>query len=162
MDKYKFAEISTRPFPSILDVENPWIFGKTGVVINVSEHEDQRVINIYKKKKINYYHFPLNEESENMGWENILKAVSVLLNCVHNQIPAIVHCIGGNNRSPLIVECLYFVLYQEHLPDEYKGCFNHLFYNLSNGHIPFILKEVEHLLSQLSNAITQDSFTELM
>ena len=53
MDKYKFAEISTRPFPSILDVENPWIFGKTGVVINVSEHEDQRVINIYKKKKIN-------------------------------------------------------------------------------------------------------------
>lgn len=68
MDKYKFAEISTRPFPSILDVENPWIFGKTGVVINVSEHEDQRVINIYKKKKINYYHFPLNEESENMGW----------------------------------------------------------------------------------------------
>ena len=107
MDKYKFAEISTRPFPSILDVENPWIFGKTGVVINVSEHEDQRVINIYKKKKINYYHFPLNEESENMGWENILKAVSVLLNCVQNQIPAIVHCIGGNNRSPLIVECLY-------------------------------------------------------
>lgn len=55
-----------------------------------------------------------------MGWENILKAVSVLLNCVQNQIPAIVHCIGGNNRSPLIVECLYFVLYQEHLPDEYK------------------------------------------
>lgn len=110
-----------------------------------------------KNKEQNKTFLPFN--FQNIGRQLVQYAAS---NCVQNQIPAIVHCIGGNNRSPLIVECLYFVLYQEHLPDEYKGCFNHLFYNLSNGHIPFILKEVEHSLSQLSNAITQDSFTELM
>ena len=84
-----------------------------------------------------------------MGWGNILKAVKVLLDNIKNQIPTIVHCIGGNNRSPLVVEAAYFALTGQHLQDEYQGFPNHLIYNMEKGYLPFSLIEIEMKLQHL-------------
>lgn len=39
MKTYDFASLQARPFPTVADLKNPYIFGKTAVVINVSEKE---------------------------------------------------------------------------------------------------------------------------
>ncbi len=48
----------------------------------------------------------------------------------------VVHCDFGNNRSRSFVEAFYYLLNNEHFPDEYKGAFNHLVYNCSIKHLP--------------------------
>ena len=53
-----------------------------------------------------------------------------------NDEKAIVHCTCGNNRSRTVVEAFHFAKTGTHLPDEYNGEFNHLLYNVNNGHLP--------------------------
>ncbi|MCH5238029.1 MAG: dual specificity protein phosphatase family protein [Muribaculaceae bacterium] len=115
MKVYQFAPIKTRSFPTIQELNNPYIFKGTKCVINVSERENAELIKLYQDNSIAYHHFPLKENVEDMGWENILKAVKVLLDNIKNQIPTIVHCIGGNNRSPLVVEAAHYVLTGLHI-----------------------------------------------
>ena len=148
MKQYSFSNIKARPFPTINDINNPWIFGKVKCVINVSEH----ISNFekeYAERGISYFHFPLKENVDDMGWENILSAVKVLIENVKNDIPTIVHCIGGNNRSRSVVEAAYFALNHEHLQDEYKGFVNHLVCNAENQFLPYTLEEIEQQLSAL-------------
>ena len=70
---------------------------------------------------------------------------------MRKDIPTIVHCIGGNNRSPLVVECAFYALYGYHLVDEYKGAKNHLLYNVEQGNLPFTLQEIERALKSLTS-----------
>lgn len=150
MRKYDFANITVRPFPTVSDVSNPYIFGGIKSVINVSEKEDVRLLNYYKANSITYYHLPIKECVPNMGWSNILKCAKIIIDNVRNDIPTIVHCIGGNNRSPLVVECSFYALYGHHLIDEYKGSKNHLQYNVEQGYLPLTLQEIEHELNSLT------------
>ena len=129
MRDYKFAPVKTRPFPTMADVRHPYIFGGVGCVINVSEREDEAVKSLYRSLSICYHHFPTKEECTEMSWANVKAATKVLLHCIANHTPTIVHCIGGNNRSPMIVECAYYALHGTHLSDEYRGEHNHLIYN---------------------------------
>lgn len=52
MKKYDFANVIVRPFPTISDVSNPYIFGGIKSVINVSEKEDARILAYYKTHSI--------------------------------------------------------------------------------------------------------------
>lgn len=150
MRKYDFANITARPFPTVSDVSNPYIFGGIKSVINVSEKEDVRLSDYYKAHSITYHHLPIKEGVSNMGWSNILKCAKIIIDNVRNDIPTIVHCVGGNNRSRLVVECAFFALYGSHLTDEYNGAINHLQYNVEQGYLPLTLQEIESELKSLN------------
>ena len=80
MKAYKFAKITVRPYPNMCDVNNKWIFTpEIGVVINVSQKYKAEIVEAVKQKGVEYYHFPLDEEVPDIGWENIKKAVKTLM-----------------------------------------------------------------------------------
>lgn len=149
MRKYDFANITVRPFPTISDLSNPYIFGGIKSVINVSEKRNIFITDYYKAHSIEYHHLPLKECVSDMGWLNILKCTEIIIDNVRKDIPTIVHCIGGNNRSPLVVECAFYALYGYHLIDEYKGAKNHLLYNVEQGYLPASIQEIENKLLML-------------
>ncbi|MBQ3535891.1 MAG: dual specificity protein phosphatase family protein [Alistipes sp.] len=150
MKIYKFSKISARCFPTIADINNPWIFQEDiGLVINVSQHTNDDIANILKLKGIKYLHFPLEEEVNDIGWENIKQAIVELLQFDKTGNRIIVHCDFGQHRSRLVIEAFYFAKFGEHFSDEYKGCFNHLIYNCTNNHLPN-LDVVENTLLSLS------------
>ena len=75
---YPFAKISARNFPTPADLRNPWIFSKdVAVVICVSQKYDEVLAEILKHRGVEYHYLPLNEEVDDIGWENIKKAVSI-------------------------------------------------------------------------------------
>ena len=153
MRKYDFANITVRPFPTISDVLNPYIFGEIKSVINVSEKEDLNLISYFKTHSMTYHYFPLKECAPDMGWRSIMKCAETIIDNVRKDIPTIVHCIGGNNRSPLVVECAFYALYGYHLSDEYNGAKNHLLYNVEQGNLPLTLHEIERELESLTSKI---------
>lgn len=146
-----FSLVKTRAFPTIADVRNPYIFGKVKSVINVSEKEDAIVKELYAQLGICYHHFPTKEETYDMNWENIKAATKILLQNINNNIPTIVHCIGGNNRSPMIVECAYYALNGIHLENEYKKQKNHLIYN--SKYLGKSLSQIEQELEAITNSL---------
>lgn len=82
-----------------------------------------------------------------------MRCALTIIDNVREDIPTIVHCIGGNNRSPLVVECAFYALYGYHLIDEYKGAKNHLMYNVEQGYLPLTLHEIERELRSLTSKI---------
>ena len=148
MKDYAFAKVKTRPFPTKADVRHPYIFGGIRSVINVSEREDEEVKLLYHSLGISYHHFPTKEECKEMNWNNIKAAAKVLINNINADIPTIVHCIGGNNRSPMIVECAYYALHGSHLADEYRTQLNHLIYN--SRFLGLSIKDMERELKQMT------------
>lgn len=154
MKKYDFANVIVRPFPTILDVSNPYIFGGIKSVINVSEKEDARILAYYKTHSVTYHHLPIKECVSDMGWSNITKCSEIIVDNVRSDIPTIVHCIGGNNRSPLVVECAFYALYGYHLIDEYKRAKNHLLYNVEQGYLPASIQEIEKKIINANRQMT--------
>lgn len=143
MKAYKFAKITVRPYPNMCDVNNKWIFTpEIGVVINVSQKYKAEIVEAIKQKGIEYYHFPLDEEVPDIGWENIKKAVKTLMKYDNTDKHILVHCDGGNHRSRLVVEAFYYAKTGTHFADEYKGYENHLIYDCSSGYL-LPLEEVE-------------------
>lgn len=149
MKKYNFANITVRPYPNLCDVNNKWIFTpETAVVVNVSQKYKPDIVDAIKRNGIEYYHFPLDEEVPDIGWENVLNAVKVLFKYDKTGKHIIVHCDGGNHRSRLVVETFHFAKLGYHFSDEYKGYENHLIYDCSTGHLPS-LNEVEDVLKSI-------------
>lgn len=149
MKAYKFAKITVRPYPNICDVNNKWIFTpEVEAVLNVSQKYKAEIVDAIKQKGIEYYHFPLDEEVPDIGWENIKKAIKILFECEEQGKHILVHCDGGNHRSRLVVEAFHFAKTGTHLADEYKGFDNHLIYDCRSGFLP-PLEEVEEELKQM-------------
>ena len=152
MKLYKFAKISARCFPNMTDLNNPWIFPKdVAVVVNVSQRFDEHIANELVKRGAEYFHFPLDEEVDDIGWENIKKAVVIILQADKEDKRVVVHCDFGVHRSRLVVEAFHFAKYGEHLIDEYKGFANHLLYNCMSHHLPelsYIEKELQKLIEK--------------
>jgi hypothetical protein len=148
MRDYTFAKVKTRPFPTKVDVKHPYIFGGIRSVINVSEKEDKDIVSLYHTLGISYHHFPTKEDCAEMNWANIKAAAKQLLYNIAHDTPTIVHCIGGNNRSPMIVECAYFALHGVHLADEYRAQPNHLIYN--SRFLGLSIEDMERELKQLT------------
>ena len=152
MKKYDFANIIVRPYPNMCDVNNKWIFTpQIGVVVNVSQKYKAEIVDAIKQKGIIYFHYPLEEEVVDIGWENVQKAVRTVMLYDNVGKHILVHCDGGNHRSRLVVEAFYFVKFGKHLIDEYKGYENHLIYDCSAGYLP-PLNVVEDVLKQLVNS----------
>ena len=146
MKAYKFANITVRPYPNMCDVNNKWIFTpEIGVVINVSQKYKAEIVDAIKQKGIEYYHFPLEEEVPDIGWENIKKAVKTLMHYDNTDKHILVHCDGGNHRSRLVVEAFHYAKLGTHFIDEYKGYDNHLIYDCKSGYL-LPLEEVEQAL----------------
>lgn len=144
MKQYEFADIQARRYPSIKEINDPNIYGRVGVVINVSKKaypdDIKQAFNQYKN--IRLYHFPLTEKGNDMGLESILQCVRILEEADKVGIPAVVHCGIGSNRSHLVVECYHYRKMGFQLKDRYKSCYNRLTYNCSIGLLPPIT-EVE-------------------
>ena len=150
MRYYKFAPISARCFPTIADLNNPWIFPPdVEVVVNVSQKIDKQIAREIENRGMRYYCFPICEEVNDIGWESIKAAVSLLLQYDAENKRMIVHCDFGQHRSRLVVEAFYFAKMGKHLIDEYKGCDNHLIYNCRSRYLP-ALKDVEQQLIKLN------------
>ena len=149
MKTYDFAKLQARWFPTTVEVNNQYIYGNVEYVINVSTKEyPEEVADAMKKCRIKSYHFPLVETGNDMGLDNILKAVKVLMEANREGAAAVVHCDWGNNRSRVVAECFHYVKTGTHFIDEYKGEMNHLAWNCEQGHLPE-LKEMEQILKQL-------------
>ena len=145
----KFAKITVRPYPNMCDVNNKWIFTpEIGVVINVSQKYKAEIVDAIKQKGIEYFHFPLDEEVPDIGWENIKKAVKTLMHYDNTEKHILVHCDGGNHRSRLVVEAFHYAKLGTHFIDEYKGYDNHLIYDCKSGYL-LPLKEVEEALKNI-------------
>ena len=143
MKAYKFANITVRPYPNMCDVNNKWIFTpEIGVVVNVSQKYKAEIVDAIKQKGIEYFHFPLDEEVPDIGWENIKKAVKTLMHYDNTEKHILVHCDGGNHRSRLVVEAFHYAKLGTHFIDEYKGYDNHLIYDCCSGYL-LPLEEVE-------------------
>ncbi len=131
------------------DVNNKWIFTpEIEMMLNVSQKYKAEIVDAIKQKGIEYYHFPLDEEVPDIGWENIKKAIKILFECEEQGKHILVHCDGGNHRSRLVVEAFHFAKTGTHLADEYKGFNNHLIYDCRSGFLP-PLEEVEEELKQM-------------
>ena len=149
MKTYQFARIQARSYPTLAEVRNPFIYGRAGCVVNVSEKgypkELRKELDLHG---LQLWHFPLVETGTDMGIENILQSVRILEKADREGIPVIVHCGFGNNRSRVVVECFHFRKMGFQLEDEYKGAKNHLAYNCGIGLLPPI-EEVERMLAEL-------------
>jgi protein-tyrosine phosphatase len=158
MKQYTFADIQARPYPKIKDINDPNIYGRVGVVINVSKkpYPDEIKQAFAQYKNIKFWHIPLTEKGDDMGLESILRCVSILEEADKNGIPAIVHCGIGINRSRLVAECYHYRKMGFQLEDRYHGAFNHLAYNSSIGLLP-PLDEVEARLDYVVSAIWDGS-----
>lgn len=149
MKTYDFARIQARPFPTVAELKNPYIYGYVRYVLNVSDVEyPEEIGNGMYELGIQTYHFPLVETGTDMGLENILKAVRILEKADVEEAPVIVHCGLGNNRSRVVVECFHFRKRGFQLEDEYKGALNHLAYNCGIGLLPAV-DDVERMLKEI-------------
>lgn len=149
MKAYKFANITVRPYPNMCDVNNKWIFTpEIGVVVNVSQKYKAEIVDAIKQKGIEYFHFPLDEEVPDIGWENIKKAVKTIMHYDNTDKHILVHCDGGNHRSRLVVEAFHYAKLGTHFIDEYKGYDNHLIYDCCSGYL-LPLEEVETELKNI-------------
>ena len=103
---YDFANIEVRPFLTLSDVNNKWIFGNTKHVVNVSTYREPEVIDTIIAKGATVDWFPTEERP--MDVNAILKAVKTLCQYDCDGSHILVHCMGGNNRSRTVVEAFYF------------------------------------------------------
>ena len=146
MKAYSFAKLQARWFPKMEEIRNPYIYGSVKYVVNVSERVySSEMQQEFSEKGIKTFHFPLSETADDMGVENILNAVAVLEQADTEGAPAVVHCIGGDNRSRVVAECFHFKKMGFHLCDKYKGFRNHLFFNVYRNHLP-AMEEMEAAL----------------
>ena len=150
---YKFAPISARCFPTVADLNNPWIFPKdVAVVVSVTHNYDAGIKDEIESRGMKYFHYPLYEEVDDIGWENVQRAVSILLQYDSEGKRMVVHCDFGQHRSRLVVETFHYAKLGAHLHDEYKGYDNHLIYDCCTEHLP-PLNVVERVLLSLQHKI---------
>lgn len=144
MHQYSFSKITVRALPSIHDLGNRYIVGDNKCLINVSEKVvSEAYLNKLKELGLEYYQFPLKEEVDDIGWDNVKKAVQVLALNHYEEIPTLVCCTCGNHRSPLVAEAFYLAFDGDMYEDEYKGHINHLMYDIEEGHLPVSVEEAK-------------------
>lgn len=148
MKSYDFARLQARAFPTPAEARNPYIYGRVGVVVNVSGREHPGELRReFDRMGVRCHHLPLVETGPDMGLENILLAVGILEEADAAGIPAVVHCDFGNNRSRVVAEAFCLLKTGILLDDEYRGARNHLVFNCLAGHLPPVPEMVSLILS---------------
>ena len=153
MRTYPFAKIAARNFPTEADLNNPWIFPRdVQVVICVSQRYDMLLADVLSLRGVVYHYLPLDEEVADIGWQNILRAVEIVLQADAEGKRVVVHCDFGQHRSRLVVEAFHFAKFGTHFSDSYHDYDNHLIYNCRCNHLP-PLEVVEQELRELSEQL---------
>ena len=146
--EYQFANITARPFMTLNDVNNKWIFtDRTRHILDVCMYREPEVIESIKAKGATFDWFPTDERP--MDLDMVLLAVRQLSRYDQDGSHIIVHCLHGNNRSRTVVEAYHFAKLGFHFEDECKGSKNHLIWNCEQGYLP-PLPEMEKLLKTLA------------
>jgi len=140
MKAYSFSKLVVRGYPTVTDINNPYIYSSdVKAVINVSGQDyPKEILSLFATRGIRTYFFPLTEEGPDMGIGNLIAAVKQLEFEDKSGNKVILHCMCGNNRSRTVAEAFYFHKTGEQFEDEYKGFKNHLLYNSANGHLPSV------------------------
>lgn len=149
MKIYSFAPLAARPYPTINDINNKYIYGGIDLVINVSEKYSIDIHQQFTAKDIDYIWLPMNETSKDMGLTSILTACIFIYQAHLENKKVVVHCYGGNNRSRVVCEAYHFLLNLKQLDDEYKECINHLVYNCETEHLPTLVT-MEKILKRMN------------
>lgn len=142
----KTLNITVRPFLTLADAKNKWIIRDASTVINVSAKFDFDVAKYLTSVSVNYYWFPMTEQSGYMGLHSIFAALSILRDVVARKETAIIHCFGGNNRSQLVYECLFYMTNHKWIEHEYQGYQSVIDYNCANKFLP-CKESMEHFLN---------------
>lgn len=125
--------IRVRSNLSVSDIENKWIMMDALCVINVSSNFNKEVYTRLQEQGIRYFWFPMSELNGDMGLHSIYGALCILRTFVESKVPCIIHCFGGNNRSVVIYESLYYLCFAS-WPKDAEGSV--VFKNCQNGHLP--------------------------
>ena len=144
----QYPEINTvvHGLPNVLDINNPYIFGKIDLLVNLSEHELTKAVNeILCHRNVEVLHFPLSEENGADWGPAYVKLLPMIAERIKHGIHVGICCSLGNNRSRTLAEALFYVFFEKHYHDEYKGEYNHLIYNCAQGHLPEIAEFEETL-----------------
>ncbi len=62
-----------------------------------------------RKRDVAYFWFPMSEQNADMGLHSIFGALRVLQPYIERREPVIIHCFGGNNRSKLVYDSLFYL-----------------------------------------------------
>ena len=147
-EKWFHKNIKIRSYPNLLDLSNKYIIGDVDIVINVSDIMKPDIYTKIKEKGIEYFWFPMNESSKDIGINSIFGACTILFNAEKENKNVLLHCKGGNNRSQTLAQAYYFLRTQKHIITDYKDFDNQLIYNAENEHLPAIEK-MEMFLTEL-------------
>lgn len=146
---YSFAPISAREYPTIRLLDHPFIWGGVRFCLNVSEKPyTPELETAMTQHGIDWAFCPVSEEMGADWKESMMDGLIALNAAFKDGKKIVVHCDFGNNRSRSFVEAFHYLISGEHLQDEYKGEFNHLFFNCNQGHLPPIA-ETEKLIISL-------------
>lgn len=125
--------IRVRSNLSLSDIENKWIMMDAQCVVNVSSNFNQEVYAKLQEQGIAYFWFPMSEQNEDMGLHSIFGALGILKTYVDMRKPCIIHCFGGNNRSVVVYESLYYLCFSS-WPKNHEETVT--FKNCQNNHLP--------------------------
>lgn len=140
---------------SIADIDNRWIIGDVKCVVNVSSDPNSEVCRVLQAKNINCYWFPMTECNSDMGLHSIFGALQILRGYIELRESCIIHCYGGNNRSRVVYESLYY-LYFSNWPTPIED--TKVFENSQKGHLPSIDKYIKFLTDMKDNRNIENCF----
>ncbi len=135
------------PYP--YKVNNNINISEYDIVINVSDEYYPEI-----KKKIvgvgcDYYWFPMNECTNNIGLNSIYGAMNILWEAELNNKKVYLHCHLGVNRSQLVYDSYYYGRFKEHfIENKDDFYYNQIDYNCSLGKLPK-QKEYERFLTHI-------------
>lgn len=136
--------VRVRSFVNNADLQNKWIMEGVKCVVNVSSDYDESVCTQLRQMGIAYFWFPMSEQNEDMGLHSIYGALKVLQPYIDRKDAVIMHCFGGNNRSKVIYESLFYLNFGS-WPNNNSVSKTEI--NCMEGHIP----NEKHYLSFLQN-----------
>lgn len=152
MMMFKELNARTRPFLTLRDIDNKWIWNECKHVINVSQkNHNEMDVNSIKSHGSTYEWIPMGENHD-LDIALICQAMKTLLS--YNGEDTIIHCDFGNNRSRLVCEFALYAKTGVWLTDEdsagLDGCLNKTEYNIKHGYLPEIRIVEQTILTSLN------------
>ncbi len=147
MKSWFTRNVRIRSMLALSDLQNKWIMEGVSCIVNVSSDFNEEIYTLLVQKAIPYFWFPMSETNDNMGLHSIYGALKVLQTYIEQKKSVIIHCFGGNNRSRVVYESLYYLNFKSWPVDVDGTC--KVLQNCSEGHLPNI-EEYEQFLENIS------------
>jgi len=158
-------DLVVRAYPNLLDLNNKYIIGESQIIINVSDYLKPEIYSKIRELGIEYFWFPMNENSSDIGLHSIYGACVILRNAEIENKTVLLHCHSGNNRSQTVAQAYYYLRTKRQIINEYKGFKNQLVYNCETGHLPPLVRMnlfLKELDLKLTKNVSGGAFDSLM